>query len=92
MSNNLQCWIQNEIKTYHDQVIKQVTAYSLDHFMVSNRVSEIENRESKKNMMYVNVFEDSDLLIIIVIDLHIRYCSLINFRLLIKHNIYRVSK
>lgn len=42
--------------------------------------------------MYVNVFEDSDLLIIIVIDLHIRYCSLINFRLLIKHNIYRVSK
>lgn len=43
-------------------------------------------------MMYVNVFVDSDLLIIIVIDLHIRCCSLINFRLFIKHNIYRVSK
>lgn len=42
--------------------------------------------------MYVNVFEDSDLFIIIVIDLYIRYCSLINFRFLIKYNIYRVFK
>lgn len=41
--------------------------------------------------MYVNVFVDSDLLIIIVIDLHIRYCSLINFRLFIKHNIYYIE-
>lgn len=83
-----------KLKPTIDQVIKQVTAYSLDHFMVSNRVSESRKQriQSKKNMMYVNVFVDSDLLIIIVIDLHIRYCSLINFRLFIKHNIYRVSK
>lgn len=43
-------------------------------------------------MMYVNVFVDSDLFIIIVIDLYIRYCSLINFRFFIKYNIYRVFK
>lgn len=79
-----------KLKPTIDQVIKQVTAYSLDWYLTESR--KVENRESKKNMMYVNVFEDSDLLIIIVIDLHIRYCSLINFRLFIKHNIYRVSK
>lgn len=81
-----------KLKPTIDQVIHLVTAHSLDHFMVSNRVSESRKQKVKKNMMYVNVFVDSDLLIIIVIDLHIRYCSLINFRLFIKHNIYRVSK